>query len=195
MPQWQLAQIQQDGVCFNVASMGDESKQRLPAAQPRKWIVGFPFFFFSSPKLRSLSNAPPSTHPHPPFTLLSLSPSSSTLAGPSKTLLGKLERARSASSILNINVADTAGGMSSEPVFVLPGDHIDPEYIPSHPTKPLRLGPGLRHVPPNDILPTLAGQLVTDRPKNAIRVENSEGRVRNIPWSTIFQRESDELIH
>ncbi|KAK2608671.1 exosome non-catalytic core subunit rrp40 [Conoideocrella luteorostrata] len=66
--------------------------------------------------------------------------------------------------------------MSLDPVFVLPGDHIDPDLIPSHPKKPLRLGPGLRHVPPNDVLPTLAGQFVIDRPKNAIRVENSEGR-------------------
>ncbi|UNI24346.1 exosome non-catalytic core subunit rrp40 [Purpureocillium takamizusanense] len=66
--------------------------------------------------------------------------------------------------------------MTSEPVFVLPGDEIDASLVPSHPKKPLRLGPGLRHVPPNDILPTLAGQLVTDRQKNAIRVETSGGR-------------------
>lgn len=68
--------------------------------------------------------------------------------------------------------------MASDTVFVLPGDSIDPSLIPSHPKKPLRLGPGLRHVPPNDIIPTLAGQLVTDRQKNAIRVENARGRVR-----------------
>lgn len=67
--------------------------------------------------------------------------------------------------------------MSSEAVFVLPGDHIDPSLIPSHPKKPVRLGPGLRHVPPSELLPTLAGQLVTDRQKNAIRVETSNGRV------------------
>ncbi|EEU47488.1 uncharacterized protein NECHADRAFT_35712 [Fusarium vanettenii 77-13-4] len=66
--------------------------------------------------------------------------------------------------------------MASEAVFVLPGDNIDPSHIPSHPKKPLRLGPGLRHVPPNDIVPTIAGQLVTDRQKNAIRVENARGR-------------------
>ncbi|KAF7548139.1 hypothetical protein G7Z17_g7249 [Cylindrodendrum hubeiense] len=66
--------------------------------------------------------------------------------------------------------------MASEAVFVLPGDQIDPSLIPSHPKKALRLGPGLRHVPPNDILPTLAGQLITDRQKNAIRVENAGGR-------------------
>ncbi|KAF4997688.1 hypothetical protein FGRMN_3720 [Fusarium graminum] len=66
--------------------------------------------------------------------------------------------------------------MSSDAVFVLPGDSIDTSLIPTHPKKPLRLGPGLRHVPPNDIVPTLAGQLITDRPKNAIRVENARGR-------------------
>ncbi|KAK1252420.1 hypothetical protein MKX08_003607 [Trichoderma sp. CBMAI-0020] len=66
--------------------------------------------------------------------------------------------------------------MTSEAVFVLPGDHIDPSLIPSHPKKPVRLGPGLRHVPPSELLPTLAGQLVTDRQKNAIRVETANGR-------------------
>ncbi|KAH8169772.1 KH domain-containing protein [Sarocladium implicatum] len=65
---------------------------------------------------------------------------------------------------------------SADPVYVLPGDEIDPELIPSHPKKALRLGPGLRHVAPNDLLPTLAGQLVTDRQKNLIRVETSGGR-------------------
>lgn len=67
--------------------------------------------------------------------------------------------------------------MSSEKIFVLPGDDIDPSSIPSHPKKPLRLGPGLRHTPPDAILPTIAGHLVTDHNKNAIRVETSSGRV------------------
>ncbi|KAF7551784.1 hypothetical protein G7046_g7605 [Stylonectria norvegica] len=66
--------------------------------------------------------------------------------------------------------------MASDPVFVLPGDHIEPSLIPSHPKKALRLGPGLRHVPPNDIVPTLAGQLISDRQKNIMRVETSGGR-------------------
>lgn len=74
--------------------------------------------------------------------------------------------------------------MASDAVFVLPGDSIDPSLVPSHPKKPLRLGPGLRHVPPNDIIPTLAGQLVIDRQKNAIRVENARGRVSiSFPWN------------
>merc|ERR1712000_766654 len=69
-----------------------------------------------------------------------------------------------------------AGAMATEPVIVLPGDEIDESYIPSHPKKPLRLGPGLQHSPPDDIIPTIAGQLATDHQKNAIRIETSGGR-------------------
>ncbi|KAK7946600.1 exosome complex component RRP40 [Apiospora aurea] len=64
----------------------------------------------------------------------------------------------------------------TEKVYVLPGDEIDPALIPSHPKHPLRLGPGLRHVPPSDLFPTTAGQLVTDRRKNLIWVESNGGR-------------------
>ncbi|RDA87370.1 hypothetical protein CP532_6982 [Ophiocordyceps camponoti-leonardi (nom. inval.)] len=66
--------------------------------------------------------------------------------------------------------------MATDSVFVLPGDKIDDSLIPTHPKKQLRLGPGLRHVPPNAILPSLAGRLVTDRRKNAMHVETSAGR-------------------
>lgn len=74
--------------------------------------------------------------------------------------------------------------------IVLPGDTIDDAHIPTHPKKPLRLGPGLRHDPAtNEILPTVAGQLVSDRNKNLIRVETSTGRVSSflspIHFSTI----------
>ncbi|KAI0883976.1 uncharacterized protein GGS22DRAFT_166534 [Annulohypoxylon maeteangense] len=64
----------------------------------------------------------------------------------------------------------------SERIFVLPGDQIDPSLIPSHPKKPLRLGPGLRHIPPNELVPTVAGQLVTDYRKNSTWVEYNGGR-------------------
>ncbi|RDW77541.1 putative exosome complex exonuclease RRP40 [Coleophoma cylindrospora] len=60
--------------------------------------------------------------------------------------------------------------------FVLPGDSLDPELLPSHPTLPLRLGPGLRHIPPSTITPTVAGQLCTDARKNAVWVEYNGGR-------------------
>ena len=61
--------------------------------------------------------------------------------------------------------------------LVLPGDHVDPSAIPSHPKKALRLGPGLRYVPPGELVPTVAGQLATDPRKNSIWVEYHGGRV------------------
>ncbi|KAI1641498.1 hypothetical protein F4809DRAFT_16411 [Biscogniauxia mediterranea] len=61
-------------------------------------------------------------------------------------------------------------------VIVLPGDHIDPSLIPSHPKRALKLGPGLRHIPPNELVPTVAGQLATDYKKNSIWVEYNGGR-------------------
>ncbi|KAF3765034.1 hypothetical protein M406DRAFT_31962, partial [Cryphonectria parasitica EP155] len=60
--------------------------------------------------------------------------------------------------------------------LVLPGDALDPSHIPSHPKKALQLGPGLRHILPSTILPTVAGQLVTDRRKNSVWVEYNGGR-------------------
>ncbi|CAJ2503677.1 Uu.00g110710.m01.CDS01 [Anthostomella pinea] len=64
----------------------------------------------------------------------------------------------------------------TERIFVLPGDQINPSVIPSHPKRPLKLGPGLRHIPPSELLPTVAGQLVTDYKKNSIWVEYNGGR-------------------
>jgi exosome complex component RRP40 len=63
-------------------------------------------------------------------------------------------------------------------IFVLPGERIDPSSLPSHPKLPLKLGPGLRHIPPNTIVPTVAGLLCTDQKKNAVWVEYNAGRVR-----------------
>lgn len=61
--------------------------------------------------------------------------------------------------------------------FVLPGDELDAASLPSHPTLPIKLGPGLRHIPPSTITPTVAGQLCTDARKNAIWIEYNGGRV------------------
>ncbi|KAI1403177.1 hypothetical protein F4819DRAFT_451711 [Hypoxylon fuscum] len=63
-------------------------------------------------------------------------------------------------------------------VIVLPGDRIDPSLIPSHPKRALKLGPGLRHTPPNELVSTVAGQLVTDPRKNSIWIENNGGRYK-----------------
>jgi exosome complex component RRP40 len=61
--------------------------------------------------------------------------------------------------------------------FVLPGEPIDPDLLPSAPKQPLKLGPGLRHIPPNNVVPTVAGLLCTDKRKNAVWVEYNAGRV------------------
>lgn len=63
---------------------------------------------------------------------------------------------------------------------VLPGEMISPDVlpIPSNPNLPLKLGPGVRHVPPSTIRSTVAGSLCIDQKKNAIWVENNSGRVR-----------------
>ncbi len=76
--------------------------------------------------------------------------------------------------------------MAAKRPFVLPGDTIDSEHIPSHKKKPLRLGPGLRHIPPGTLEPTVAGQLVTDWRKNSVWVEYNGGRVRPLPPASLF---------
>ncbi|KAF2839129.1 hypothetical protein M501DRAFT_1024154 [Patellaria atrata CBS 101060] len=62
--------------------------------------------------------------------------------------------------------------------ILLPGDTIPPSALPhaKNPSKPLTLGPGLRHTPPLTITAHLAGPLHTDSKKNAIWVENNGGR-------------------
>ena len=60
---------------------------------------------------------------------------------------------------------------------VLPGDELDPSTFPSHPKKALQLGPGLRHILPSTILPTVAGQFMTDKKKNLMWIESNGGRV------------------
>ena len=75
--------------------------------------------------------------------------------------------------------------MALDQAFVLPGEQISSELIPAQPNSPipLKLGPGLRHVPPLQIISTLSGILHVDSMKKAIWVEHNGGRVR--PWSTL----------
>ncbi|KAL8386945.1 hypothetical protein RB595_010279 [Gaeumannomyces hyphopodioides] len=68
-----------------------------------------------------------------------------------------------------------AADTSSRP-FVLPGEALAPSQIPTHPKRALRLGPGLRHIPPSSIVPTVAGQVVADAKKTAVWVEYNGGR-------------------
>ncbi|KAK3994941.1 hypothetical protein QBC44DRAFT_321574 [Cladorrhinum sp. PSN332] len=69
---------------------------------------------------------------------------------------------------------------------VLPGDEIDPSLIPQHKSKPLRLGPGLRHLPPSSILPTVAGQLITLPHKSSMWVEYNSNRYTPTPSDLII---------
>ncbi|KAL1837846.1 hypothetical protein VTJ49DRAFT_3319 [Mycothermus thermophilus] len=66
--------------------------------------------------------------------------------------------------------------MATKHHVVLPGEPIDPSLIPTHPKHPLRLGPGLRHIPPEDIVPTVAGQLITNPAKNSMWIEYNSNR-------------------
>ncbi|KAK4137061.1 hypothetical protein BT67DRAFT_201145 [Trichocladium antarcticum] len=66
--------------------------------------------------------------------------------------------------------------METERLIVLPGETIDPSLIPSHQKLPLRLGPGLRHIPPSDIVPTVAGQLITNPARNSMWIEYNSQR-------------------
>lgn len=77
----------------------------------------------------------------------------------------------------NHDLATRLINMAGDAVYVLPGDEVDSSLIPQHPKYPLRIGPGLRHVPPSDLIPTLAGALLTDKKKNSIWVEQGAGRV------------------
>jgi exosome complex component RRP40 len=63
--------------------------------------------------------------------------------------------------------------------IVLPGDEIPASALPTGTgkRKTLKLGPGLRHVPPNTVVTTVAGALITDNKKNAASVESNSGRV------------------
>lgn len=63
-------------------------------------------------------------------------------------------------------------------MFLFPGDKIDSNILPSHPSSALKIGPGLRHVPPDSISPTIAGKLCIDNKKNAVWIEYKCSRVK-----------------
>ena len=68
---------------------------------------------------------------------------------------------------------------TSTQITVLPGDRIPPSLlpIPRSPSGTLKLGPGLVHVPPSNVAPSLAGMVHVDAKKSAIWIENNDGRV------------------
>ncbi|KAF2867133.1 hypothetical protein BDV95DRAFT_503471 [Massariosphaeria phaeospora] len=68
--------------------------------------------------------------------------------------------------------------MATTTTVVLPGDRIPASSLPkpAHKKKPLTLGPGLRHTPPETITSTIAGSLETDHKKNAAWIDFNSGR-------------------
>ncbi|KAL8972465.1 MAG: hypothetical protein Q9197_002758 [Variospora fuerteventurae] len=62
--------------------------------------------------------------------------------------------------------------------LVMPGEVLSEDVlpVPSNKSVPLRLGPGLRHIPPSTVTTTIAGPLCVDGRKNAVWVENNGGR-------------------
>ena len=81
--------------------------------------------------------------------------------------------------------------MGTNQPFVLPGDQLESSLIPADSQKPLRLGPGLRYVLPEEVMSTVAGQLVGNRHKNLFKIETPDGRVRH----TIFLLVEPSLLH
>jgi exosome complex component RRP40 len=69
--------------------------------------------------------------------------------------------------------------MMASLLFVFPGDSIPAEILPtsSNPSVALKLGPGLRHIPPETITAQVAGEVYIDTKKNAVWIEGSNGRV------------------
>ncbi|CAK3773066.1 related to involved in ribosomal RNA processing, component of the exosome complex responsible for 3` end [Lecanosticta acicola] len=60
--------------------------------------------------------------------------------------------------------------------ILLPGEQIPSDELPRSKKGTLTLGPGLRHIPPSDILCTTAGSLHVDRKKSALWLEHENGR-------------------
>lgn len=85
--------------------------------------------------------------------------------------------------VVGINIRAMATQTLVMPGEVLSGDILP---IPSNRSVALKLGPGLRHIPPSTVTTTLAGPLCVDRKKNAVWVENNRGRVRYIPKHTMI---------
>jgi exosome complex component RRP40 len=60
--------------------------------------------------------------------------------------------------------------------ILLPGDTVPAGALPTGKRKTLKLGPGLRHIPPDAVVATVGGALATDSKKNAASVEYNSGK-------------------
>ncbi|KAL8744019.1 MAG: hypothetical protein Q9190_003687 [Brigantiaea leucoxantha] len=84
-----------------------------------------------------------------------------------------------------------------EETLVLPGQVLSPDILPapSNSSLSLKLGPGLRHIYPSTIITTLAGLLCVDHRKNAVWVENNNGRyvpqINDVVIATVHHSSTD----
>ncbi|KAF2433017.1 hypothetical protein EJ08DRAFT_695047 [Tothia fuscella] len=69
---------------------------------------------------------------------------------------------------------------------VLPGDILPSELIPHSTNKAVKLGPGLRHIPPSTVKATISGTVTSDLRKNAIWIEYNGGRYIPTPSDLII---------
>ncbi|MCJ1474548.1 exosome non-catalytic core subunit rrp40 [Lambiella insularis] len=82
-------------------------------------------------------------------------------------------------------------------ILVLPGEELsnDVLFAETKSSSPLKLGPGLRHVPPSAITPTIAGFLFVDHKKRAIWVESNSGRyipqINDVVLATVHHSSTD----
>lgn len=76
----------------------------------------------------------------------------------------------------------------AKPSLVLPGEAIHQNALPisSSPSAVLKLGPGLQHTPPSTLTATLSGSLHVDQKKNAVWIENTDGRYIPTPSDLVI---------
>lgn len=65
--------------------------------------------------------------------------------------------------------------------LVLPGDPL-PHLPTPQKQRPIKLGPGIAHVPPAEIIPSRAGEFNVDEKKYAVWIESNGKRVSAGDW-------------
>ncbi|MCJ1308284.1 exosome non-catalytic core subunit rrp40 [Agyrium rufum] len=79
-------------------------------------------------------------------------------------------------------------------IFLLPGEEVPSELLPATSgTSALKLGPGLRHVPPSSIVATVAGSLSVDKKKKAVWMENNTGRLPHLAFEGVSKKTRPQL--
>ncbi|KAI9671604.1 MAG: exosome non-catalytic core subunit rrp40 [Trizodia sp. TS-e1964] len=74
------------------------------------------------------------------------------------------------------------------PSFIFPGESIANSLLPlpANPSTPLKLGPGMRLLPPATITATVAGVVCIDARKNAVWTDHNSGRYTPTPGDAVL---------